>query len=330
MAIKKTLSLFAASALVLALAACTTDSPVAPSTTAPASPSTSDGPLTVAFSFGQSVHPFFVAMQKGAEKYAAEHNITLKVMSADYKVETQVQQIEDLVQQNVDGLLVNPVDSAGLTNAVQTVLGAGIPVIPVDINVIGADVTSFVESDNVQIGRDAAKYIAEQLGGKGNIALIGLPTVTSTSQREKGFTEALADYPDVKLVANAGDGMQRETALASAETILEANPDLDAIYGVNESSAMGALSAVKARGLNTLIVGVDATPDLLSSIKDGTQIKATIAQDPFQMGYIAMELMEKKLKGETIEQHVTAPIDLVTAENVQKFIDREAAYGTGQ
>jgi ribose transport system substrate-binding protein len=89
---------------------------------------------------------------------------------------------------------------------------------------------------------------------------------------------------------------------------------------------MGALSAVQARDLQTLIVGVDATPDLLSAIKDDTQIRATIAQDPYQMGYIAMELMEKKLKGETIETHVTAPIDLVTKDNVQQFIDREAAY----
>ena len=265
-------------------------------------------------------------MEKGAQKYADENGITLKVMSADYKVETQVQQIEDLTQQDIDGLLVNPVDSAGLTNAVQTVLTAGIPVIPVDINVIGAEVTSFVESDNVQIGKDAATYIADQLGGKGNIALIGVPTVTSTSQREQGFLEALEEYPDLTLVANAGDGMQRETALASAETIRQANPDLDAVYGVNESSAMGALSAVQARDLKTLIVGVDATPDLLSAIKDDTQIRATIAQDPYQMGYIAMELMEKKLKGETIETHVTAPIDLVTKDNVQQFIDREAAY----
>ena len=326
MAFKKITSLITAGVLALAVTACTAEGPGSTpnNTGSPTAPA--DGQLTVAFSFGQSVHPFFVAMEKGAQKYADENGITLKVMSADYKVETQVQQIEDLTQQDIDGLLVNPVDSAGLTNAVQTVLTAGIPVIPVDINVIGAEVTSFVESDNVQIGKDAATYIADQLGGKGNIALIGVPTVTSTSQREQGFLEALEEYPDLKLVANAGDGMQRETALASAETILQANPDLDAVYGVNESSAMGALSAVQARDLQTLIVGVDATPDLLSAIKDDTQIRATIAQDPYQMGYIAMELMEKKLKDETIETHVTAPIDLVTTDNVQQFIDREAAY----
>ncbi|MFT3887943.1 MAG: sugar ABC transporter substrate-binding protein [Arachnia sp.] len=328
MAIKKIMSLITAGVLALAVTACTAEGPGStPANTTKGSTAPGDD-ITVAFSFGQSVHPFFVAMQKGAEKYAEEHGITLKVMSADYKVETQVQQIEDLTQQKIAGLLVNPVDSAGLTNAVQNVLNAGIPVIPVDINVIGAEVTSFVESDNVKIGKDAATYIAEQLGGKGNVALIGVPTVTSTSQREQGFLEALKEYPDLKLVANAGDGMQRETALASAETILQANPDLDAIYGVNESSAMGALSAVQARDLKTLIVGVDATPDLLTSIKDDTQIRATIAQDPYQMGYIAMELLEKKIKGEEIETHVTAPIDLVTKDNVQKFIDREAAYAS--
>ncbi|MHA6523393.1 sugar ABC transporter substrate-binding protein [Tessaracoccus sp. G1721] len=327
MSVKKTLSLLSASILALTLAACTTEGPGS-STTTSETAAASDGDYTVAFSFGQSVHPFFVAMQRGAEKYAEEAGISLKVMSADYKVETQVQQIEDLLQQDIDGLLVNPVDSAGLTNAVQNVLNADVPVIPVDINVIGAEVTSFVESDNKQIGRDAADYIAEELGGEGKVALIGLPTVTSTAQREEGFVEALKEHPGIELVANAGDGMQRETALASAENILEANPELDAVYGVNESSAMGALSAVQARGLDLLIVGVDATPDLLSAINDDTAIRATIAQDPYQMGYIALQLMHEKLQGEDIADHESAPIALVTKDNVQEFIDREAAYAS--
>lgn len=326
MSIKKTMSVFTAGLLAATLAACTAEGPGSNDSTQRGA---DDGSPTVAFSFGQSVHPFFVAMQGGAEAYAEENDITLRVMSADYKVETQVQQIEDLLQQGIDGLLVNPVDSAGLTNAVQNALSSDVPVIPVDINVIGAEVTSFVESDNVQIGRDAADYIAEQLGGEGKVALIGLPTVTSTSQREEGFVEALENHSGIELVANAGDGMQRETALASAETILEANPDLDAVYGVNESSAMGALSAAQARGLDDLlIVGVDATPDLLNAIQDGTAISATIAQDPYQMGYIAMELMHKKIQGEEISAHQAAPIDLVTIDNVQEFIDREAAYAS--
>lgn len=153
MSIKTMIALAAASALTLAFGACTTEGP---GSGTPTSSTTKDGKTTIAFSFGQSVHPFFVAMQKGAEKYADEHNIDLLVMSADYKVETQVQQIEDLRQQGIQGLLVNPVDSAGLTNTVQNAVSAGLPVIPVDINVVGADVTSFVESDNVEIGKDAA------------------------------------------------------------------------------------------------------------------------------------------------------------------------------
>ncbi|MFV0429553.1 MAG: sugar ABC transporter substrate-binding protein [Arachnia sp.] len=329
MSITKSLSLLTAGLLLTSLAACTTEGPGSTSNTA-TQRAASDGDYTVAFSFGQSVHPFFVAMEAGAQKYADEAGIELLVMSADYKVETQVQQIEDLVQQDVDGLLVNPVDSAGLTNSVQSVLDAGLPVIPVDINVVGTEVTSFVESDNVQIGRDAADYIAGELGEAGKVAIIGLPTVTSTAQREEGFVEALAAYPDIELVANAGDGMQRETALASAETILEANPELDAVYGVNESSAMGALSAVQARGLDVLIVGVDATPDLLTAIDDETEIRATVAQDPYQMGYIAMQLMHQQLEGEEIPDHESAPIDLVTKDNVQDFIDREAAYAADE
>lgn len=285
------------------------------------------GKPRIAFSFGQNEHPFFIAMKKGAEDAAKELGVDLSTSSADSKLETQVANIENNLQQHVDAILVNPIDSEALATTVVQATTAGVPVFTVDVNVVGADVSSFVASDNTQIGRMAAQNIIEKLNGNGNVAVLGWPTITSTRDRQQGFMEELQKAPGIKVVATSGGATDRAAALDSAENILQSNPGLDAIFGVNESGALGALAAADAQGkTGVYIVGVDATPDLLEAIGKGTQVKAAIAQDPYQMGKTAVEQAVSQLSGKTIEKKVNVPIDLVTKENVQKFIDREAAY----
>jgi ribose transport system substrate-binding protein len=282
--------------------------------------------IQLGFSFGQSVHPFFIAMEKGARAAAADLDVDLKVTSADYKLENQLANVEDLLQ-DVDALLLNPIDSKALANAVTEANNKKIGVFTVDIGVVGAETTSFIASNNKEIGRMAARYMIEQLGGKGKVALIGWPTITSTMDRETGFLEVLKEAPGIELVANQGAGMERSKSLEAAETILQAHPDVNAFFGVNESGAMGALGAVMARdNKDIFIVGVDATPDLLDAIKNKTQITATIAQDPYLMGKTAVENAVKYIKGETVEKEIAVETSLVTNENVDAIIEREAAY----
>jgi ribose transport system substrate-binding protein len=286
-----------------------------------------DTQYRIAFSFGQSQHPFFIAMQKGAEDAAKELGVELTVTSADFELENQVNNIDTELQKNVDAILVNPIDSEALAPTITQALNQDVAVIPVDINVVGAEVTSFVASDNTEIGRMAAENIIDQLGGEGKVAILGWPTITSTRDRQTGFEEVMASAPGIEIVATSGEATERTKALDAAENILQSNPDLDAIFGVNEAGALGALGAVDAQGKSDVyIVGVDATPDLLSAIQGDTAVKAAIAQDPYQMGKTAVELAVKHLDGETIEKSVSVPIDLVTPDNVQEFIDREAAY----
>lgn len=286
-----------------------------------------DSNYRMAFSFGQSQHPFFIAMQKGAEDAAEELRVDLTVTSADFQLENQVNNIDTELQKNVDAILVNPIDSEALAPTITQALNQGVAVISVDINVVGADVTSFVASDNTEIGRMAAENIIERLGGEGKVAILGWPTITSTRDRQAGFEEAMKEAPGIEIVATSGEATERTKALDAAENILQSNPDLDAIFGVNEAGALGALSAADAQSKSEVyIVGVDATPDLLAAIQGDTAVKAAIAQDPYQMGKTAVELAVKYLDGETIEKSVSVPIDLVTIDNVQEFIDREAAY----
>jgi ribose transport system substrate-binding protein len=286
-----------------------------------------DEPYRIAFSFGQSIHPFFVAMQKGAEDAAEELGVELTTSSADFNLQTQVENIENDLQKQVDAILVNPVDSEALATTVVQATSQNVPVFAVDINITGAEVTSFIASDNVEIGRMAGEAIIEELGGEGKVALIGWPAVSSTRDRETGFMEAIEEAPGIELVATSGDATERTAALDAAENILQSNPDLDAVFGANEAGALGALGAAEAQGRDDLyIVGVDATPDLLTAIQSGTQVKAAIGQDPYLMGKTAVELAVQKLDGEDVEANVPVTVELITPENVQEFIDREAQY----
>jgi len=284
-------------------------------------------PVTIGFSFGQSVHPFFIAMEKGARDAAKENNVELIVTSANYKVENQVANIENLMVKKVDALLLNPVDSKALATVVAKANQKKIPVITVDISVMGAPTSAHIASDNVEIGRMAARYIVQQTGGKATLGFIGVETVSSTLDRAKGFFEIMDQNPGIKIVAKYGNGMEREPAMNDTENMLTAHPDVNVIYGVNESSALGALGAVRSKNRNDiLIVGVDTTPDMLAAIKAKTAVKATIAQDPYLMGKTAVETALKIIKGESVPAVIPVKTDLVNAENAQSYITRDAQY----
>lgn len=315
-------------AVALGLAGCSQGGGTGEEATESESPeSAASEQLHFAFSFGQSQHPFFIAMEQGARDAADEAGVNLTTTSADFKAETQVNNIENELQTGIDALLVNPIDSEALAPTVQQALDQDVPVFAVDIDVVGAEVTSFISSNNEEIGRTAARTIAEALDGKGKIAILGWPTITSTRDRQTGFEEEIKSFPDIEVVATSGAGAERATSMDAAENILQSNPDLDAVFGVNEAAALGTLSAAEGQGRSdVLIVGVDATPDLLEAIKDGTQVKYAIAQDPYMMGKRAVELAVKVCNGEEVEKFVAIDTDVVTSENVDTFIEREAAY----
>lgn len=283
--------------------------------------------IKLGFSFGQSVHPFFVAMELGARAAAEEAGVELIVTTADYELETQVSDVENLIQQGVNAIMINPIDSAGVSNVCNEALSKGIGIFPVDINVDNCDVTAFVASDNVEIGRMLGRYVADYLGGEGEVAFIGDPSITSLRDRETGFFEVIEGYKDIKVVANQAAAIERTKALDAAENILQEHPDIKVFVGCNESSAMGMLSAAQgANKTDILITGVDATDDILQAIKSGTQLSIAVAQDPYQMGYLAVQNAIKWINSEEIEGFISVPIGYINVDNVDEYIEREARY----
>ena len=265
--------------------------------------------ISIGVSFGQNVHPFFVAMQKGIEQACTDLGVeNCNILAADSSLETQVSQIENLVTKGSDVLLLNPYDSDGVVNAVEAATEKGVGVFTMDVDCEGS--TSFVASDNKKVGEMLADAVIEQLDGKGKIAIIDGITVTSLKDRTDGFMNKIKDT-DIEVVAEQQTAHARDTALASAENILQAHPDIDAFVGVNENSGMAILSAATSAGLSDLyITTVDATAENMSAIRDGK-----------------VEQAIKWYQGEEPEEFIEVPVEYMDKENIQDFIDREKGYG---
>ena len=281
--------------------------------------------ITIGVSFGQNVHPFFVAMQKGIEQACTDLGVeNCNILAADSSLETQVSQIENLVTKGCDVLLLNPYDSDGVVNAVQAAAEKGDGIFTMDVDCEGS--TSFVASDNKKVGAMLADAVIEQLDGKGKIAIIDGITVTSLKDRTEGFMDKIKDT-DIEVVAEQQTAHARDTALASAENILQANPDIDAFVGVNENSGMAILSAATSAGLNNLyITTVDATAENMTAIRD-EKVAIGVSQDPYKMGYTAVEQAIKWCQGEETEKFIEVPVEYMDKDNIQDFIDREKGYG---
>ena len=281
-------------------------------------PAAGGEPITVGFAVSTLANPFFVTMKEGGEEKAAELGITLVTLDAQDSSEKQVSQIEDLISQEVDVLIVNPVDSDAVVSAVKEANDAGIPVVTVTRPSNGGDVVQHLDIDNAQAGQMAGEAMVKALGGKGKVAILeGIPGAPSAQARQEGFMAVMEQNPDIEVVASLTANYSREEGARVMEDILQANPELDGVYGHNDEMALGALRAAKAAGrLGELkIVGIDATDDAIAAIQAGEMV-ATVKQQPALQMATAVEAAAKIAAGETVEPLVIIPLVTVDAESL--------------
>lgn len=258
--------------------------------------------LKVGLSVSTLNNPFFVDLANGAQDKAKELGVELIIVDARDDSAKQLNDVEDLILQKVNIILVNPTDSDAVVAAIEEANDADIPVITVDRGASGGKVLLHIASDNVAGGRMAGAFIAEQLDGKGKvIELVGIPGTSSARDRGKGFNDEIAKYPNIKVVARQTANYNRAEGLVVMENLLQAHPDVDAVFAHNDEMALGALEAIKAAGKidDIIVVGFDATPDALESVKRG-ELAATIAQQPYLMGSLAVEKAVEYLQTRTI------------------------------
>ncbi len=265
--------------------------------------------MTIGFSVSTQNNPFFVTMANSVKAAAEKAGVTVKIVDAQNDPAKQSNDIADLLQGNISVLIVNPVDSAAVSNSVLAANKAKIPVITIDRSADKGEVAAHIASNNVKGGEMAAEYIVSKLGEQTPVAeLEGIPGASATRERGQGFHN-VADKK-LKVLAKQNADFDRGKGLTVAENILQGNPDVKAIFAQNDEMALGAVSAAKAANKQIFVIGFDGTDDGVKAVNDGS-MAATIAQQPDKMGEIGVDIALKLAKGENVEKNIAVDLKLV-------------------
>lgn len=258
-------------------------------------------------------NPFFVSMKEGAEKKAKELGYELVVLDSQNDPAKERSNVEDLVQQGVGALIINPTDSDAVKNSIQVANDKKIPVITLDRQSNGGTVASHIASDNVKGGSMAAEFILDSLKDKQKIRIVelqGLPGASATRDRGQGFHKVVDGKSNVEVVSSQAADFDRQKGLSVMENIIQAKPDFDAVFAHNDEMALGAIKALKAANKNVIVVGFDGNADAQDAVKKG-DMAATIAQQPDLMGAMGVEQAAKLIKGEKVEANIPAELKVL-------------------
>ncbi|MCC8479794.1 substrate-binding domain-containing protein [Streptomyces globisporus] len=265
-------------------------------------------------------NPFFVQMKEGAQAEAEKAGIDLTVTDAQNDASQQANQLQNFTSSGVSSIIVNPVDSDAVGPGARSANKADIPVIAADRGVNKADTATLVASDNVAGGKLAADALADKLGGKGSIVILqGTAGTSASRERGAGFAEGLKAYPDIKVVAKQPADFDRTKGLDVMTNLIQSHPGVTGVFAENDEMALGAVKALGSKaGKSVSVVGFDGTPDGLKAVEAGT-LYASVAQQPAELGKIAVQNAVKAAKDEKVASTVKVPVKVVTRKNVADF-----------
>ena len=295
----------------------------------------SDTPTgTIGVTLLTMTHPFFQNLAAGLEEKAAEYNMTVTVNSAEFDVARQRNQIADFIVQGVDAIVMSPADSKAIVTAIQEANEAGIPVFTADIAALadGIEIVTHIATDNYSGGRLAAEAVLEVAENAAEVAIIDHPEVESVIQRTKGFHDVISEANNngraIEVVAQLPGGGIKDRAFRVAEDILQAHPNLDVIFAINDDTALGAVAAIEKAGKSgtVQVIGFDGTAEARRAILEG-KIYADVIQHPKQIGSMTIESISAYMNGEELpsEQLIPATLYRQADAEADPMLKEEAA-----
>jgi ribose transport system substrate-binding protein len=266
-------------------------------------------------------HVFWKSVKAGADKAGKELGVEIKWDGPpdEKEINTQDRIIGDMINRGVDALVVAPVDRTALTTSLQNAKKK-MPVVVFDSGSDFKDYTAFVATDNYKGGQLAGEQMVKLLAGTKPVELAMIRYAAgsaSTMERERGFADVIKkSRPDIVLYEDKFAGSTGDEAAKLMSSMLQAHPNINAVYGSNESTTRGALNALEqARKLGQVkFVGFDSSAELVAALDKGT-IQALVLQDPVKMGYLSVKAAVAALRGEKVEKEQPIPPTLVTQEN---------------
>lgn len=283
----------------------------------------SGGSKVIAFVPKTLNNPFFVAIKDNVEAACKDNGWTVKVNAADAETEVdkQISILEAYIEEGVDAIITGPSSKTALVDVINKADQKGIPVFLVDSGAEECAYQAYVGTDNYAGGQQGAQWIAEHVK-EGQVAILdGFSGNDATTQRQKGFMDEIAKYPDIEVVASEYGNCEISKGMEVTENFLTAYPNLKGIFTVNDMMAIGAGQAVEAAGKrdHILICGFDGQPDAAQKIIEGT-MDATIAQKPATMGKMIVQSVKDYFDGKEVERTVDTGCDVVNQDNAQEYL----------
>ena len=279
-------------------------------------------PVVIGVSFMNLSSEFIVMLDQALQAQAKQEGVQLLASDAQRSPEKQVQQVESFVAQRVDAIILNPCEVEASSPAVDAALAAGIPVVNINSETRSSP-TAFVGSRDEESARIAIEFIANKLGGKGNLVMMhGFMGQAAQIKRDHGAREALAKYPGLRLIADQTAEWDRARAMTLMENWIQSyGPKMQAVFAQNDEMALGALMALEQAGIKSRVVtvGIDSISDALHAVRDG-RLDATVFQDARGQANRALDTALKILRKQPYEKQTYIPFQLVTKENVARFI----------
>ena len=264
-------------------------------------------------------------VKNGCDAAAKELGITVTVVGPDAEsnIAGQVTMIEEQIAAGCDAIICAPNDAAAAGNALKAAIDKGIPVLAVDTNVGIEGQTSFVGTSNVDAAKEGGLWAAEQLGeGAKAVIIYGQEGDNTSNMRREGYQAACTEKGIEVLAALSGQNTT-DGATKTMEDLLSAHPgEIDVVFCHNDDTAIGAMNACKSAGVtDILIVGFDGNKSAVELIQAGELVKATVAQQPFAMGYEVVKAAYSAIQGQKVAPVISAPVKVVHAGNAKEYLD---------
>ena len=269
------------------------------------------------------ISPYYKSVISGAQEACDKLGYELKTLAPESESDyaSQVQIVEDMITQKVDGIILCAINSDAIVAAVKKANEAEIPVIMFNTQneLAGGEVACYVRYDQYEAGGKVCDFAAEQFGEDLKVAIVeGLPS-DHTTERMGGFVDKAAEkYPNIKVVASQAGDWEREKGMNAAANMLQANPDIDVIFALCDEMGLGAVQAVKEAGSDAKVVSFDGNPNAVASIQAGDLVSTVSIGGP-GTGVACVEALDKLFKGEAIEKIENVDTEIVWKENADQF-----------
>lgn len=280
----------------------------------------SQRPLKFGATYMTMNNPYFVVLNNSIKEVIESNGDILITRDPAQDQDRQNQQIQEMIDEGVVAIFANPVDWETITPALKACKEAGVAVINVDTDVKDLQyVATVIQSDNYQAGVQCAQDMMRKLD-EARIVIMNHYNIRSTTQRVKGFLDTIEGKPQYQVVREVRTTSELEVSMEVMNKILQTHLDFDVVLGGNDPTALGALAALQLNHVENkvLIYGIDGSPDAKSMIEQG-YLEGTSAQQPIEMGKLAVKTAYEYLQGEDIEKEMTVEVTLITKDNLNEF-----------